>query len=290
MESAECGDVLRWSQTVIDLADSDPPKGNLFFGSPRALAFATRAMARCFLGRPGWRDDQRQGLTMTRSADPLWHATVVAYVYGGISFGVLRPDDSVLHEIEEALWIAERSADDLAVALARWTLGVALVHHQTAAERDRGEKLLAEVGELYRRRRRNLCDLPIVNVYLAREKASRGDRDEALPLLRAAVDHLFRDGQLLMWGVPATGVLVEALLDHGADDDVVEAEAAIERLASAPAEDRLVMRDIWLLRLHALVARARGDEASYRDYRDRYRELATSLGFEGHMAWAEAMP
>ena len=33
-----------------------------------------------------------------------------------------------------------------------------------------------------------------------------------------------------------------------------------------------------------------GDEAAYRDYRDRYRDMATSLGFEGHMAWAEAMP
>ena len=37
-------------------------------------------------------------------------------------------------------------------------------------------------------------------------------------------------------------------------------------------------------------ARADGDEAAYRDYRDRYRALATSLGFEGHMKWAEAMP
>ena len=25
-----------------------------------------------------------------------------------------------------------------------------------------------------------------------------------------------------------------------------------------------------------------------RDYRDRYRALATSLGFKGHMKWAEA--
>jgi hypothetical protein len=26
------------------------------------------------------------------------------------------------------------------------------------------------------------------------------------------------------------------------------------------------------------------------DYRDRYRAMATALGFEGHIAWAEAMP
>ena len=30
-------------------------------------------------------------------------------------------------------------------------------------------------------------------------------------------------------------------------------------------------------------------EASYRDYRDRYRAMAKTLGFEGHIAWAEAM-
>jgi adenylate cyclase len=51
-----------------------------------------------------------------------------------------------------------------------------------------------------------------------------------------------------------------------------------------------VRREIWLLRLRALLARARGDEAAYRDYRDRYRAMATSVGFEGHMKWAEAMP
>ena len=108
--------------------------------------------------------------------------------------------------------------------------------------------------------------------------------------MRAAADHLFREGQLLAWGIPVTGVLVETLLDRGADSDVAEAEAAIERLAAAPADEGLVMRDIWLLRLRALLARARGDEAAYRDYRDRYRAMATSLGFEGHMRWAEAMP
>ena len=40
----------------------------------------------------------------------------------------------------------------------------------------------------------------------------------------------------------------------------------------------------------ALLAKAHGDESGYRDYRDRYRAMATSLGFERHMAWAEAMP
>jgi hypothetical protein len=107
--------------------------------------------------------------------------------------------------------------------------------------------------------------------------------------MRTAVDHLFREGQLLGWGLPATGVLVETLLDHGADGDLVEAEAAIERLAAAPTDDRLAGRDILLLRLRALLARARGDAEVYNQLRDRYRDMATSLGFEGHIAWAETM-
>ena len=50
------------------------------------------------------------------------------------------------------------------------------------------------------------------------------------------------------------------------------------------------MRDIWLFRLHALLARDHSDAAAYVHLRDRYPDMATSLGFEGHMKWAEAMP
>jgi hypothetical protein len=83
---------------------------------------------------------------------------------------------------------------------------------------------------------------------------------------------------------------VETLLDRGAERDLVEAEAAIERLAAAPTDDALLVRDVLLLRLRALLARAHGDAAAYADFWDRYRDMATSLGFEGHMKWAEAMP
>ena len=289
-ESAEFNDVLRWSQRVIDLADGDPSKGNFLFGSPLALAFTTRAVARYCLGRDGWRDDTEHGLAMARSADPMSYASVVAYVYvPGISSGVLRSDDSAMHEIEDALRIAERSGDDIALTSARMTLGVALVHRQTAAERDRGHKLLTEVSEVMVRRAHNLGELPIVKVCVARERARNGELDDAISLMRAAVDHLVRQGQLLLWGVPATGVLVETLLDRGAESDVAEAEAAIERLTAAPADEDPWVRDIWLLRLRVLLARARGDDTAYRDYRDRYRDMAKTLGFEGHMKWAEAM-
>ena len=282
--------MLRWSQRVIDLADGDPSKGNFIFGSPLALPLrrgygpvlpGSSRMARRPAARPG-HGPQRRPHVLRRGR----HLRLLR----GIPYGVLRPDDSAVREIEDALRNAERSGDDLAFALARLTLGVALVHRPPAAERDRGQKLLAEVSDVFLRRGQHLGDLPIGEVYVARERARRGDRDEAIPLIRAAVDHLFREGRLLVWGIPATGVLVETLLDRGADGDVAEAEAAITRLADAPADDGLVIREIWLLRLRALLARANGDDTAYRDYRDRYRAMATSLGFEGHMKWAEAMP
>jgi hypothetical protein len=37
------------------------------------------------------------------------------------------------------------------------------------------------------------------------------------------------------------------------------------------------------------LAWAHGDDTAYRDYRDRYRAMAKTLGFEGHIAWAESM-
>ncbi|MGO9506002.1 MAG: ATP-binding protein, partial [Mycobacterium sp.] len=135
MESAEWNDMLRWSQRVIDLADGDPSKGNFIYGSPLALAVASRAIARYHLGRPGWRDDLRHGLDLARSADPTSYATVVAYVYFvGVAVGVLRPDDSAMREIEVALELVEPSGYDHAWTVARMTLGLALVHRPTDTE------------------------------------------------------------------------------------------------------------------------------------------------------------
>ena len=56
-----------------------------------------------------------------------------------------------------------------------------------------------------------------------------------------------------------------------------------------PTEPGFVLHELPLLRLRALLARAHGDDTAYRDYRGRYRDMARTLGFEGHMKWAEAM-
>jgi hypothetical protein len=289
--TGEWAEMHRLSQKVIDLADGDPTKGNFLFGSPLALAFAQRGTARWALGRPGWRDDLQRGVAMAHGADSLSYVTVVSYVYTtGIPAGALRPDDSAVGEIEAALVIAQPSGDNLQLGVAWLTLGLALVHRHTDDERDRGQQLLAEVREVFLRGGHFLCDIPMLDVYVAREQARRGDRDRAIPLMRAAVDHLMLGGQALSWGVLTTGVLVETLLDRGTESDVTEAEAAIERVATEPADGHLAMRETWLQRMRALLARAQGDVEAYTHFRDHYREMARTLGFEGHIAWAEEMP
>ena len=130
-------DVLRWSQRVIDLADGDPAKGNFIIGSPLAVALATRAIARYALGRPGWRDDYRTAwpwpAAPTPCPTPGSSPTSTSCEY---RLACCWPDDRAVREIEDALRIAERSGDDLALAYARMTLGLALVHRPTDAERE----------------------------------------------------------------------------------------------------------------------------------------------------------
>ena len=125
LHTGEIAEALRWSQTVIDLADREPAKaanGNpiIDWPLPAALAFAlaTRGSARCALGDRGWRSDLDQAVAKARSIGPLTYGVVIVYSYGrAISTGVLLADDAALRDIEEALALAERSSEDLALGL-----------------------------------------------------------------------------------------------------------------------------------------------------------------------------
>ena len=106
--------------------------------------------------------------------------------------------------------------------------------------------------------------IPVTELLVARERARCGDRDEAIAKIRDAASHLHRAGQH-GWSVFSAGVLVEALLDRGAEGDLAEAQDAIDQLANLRTDEVWAIRDIWLLRLRALMAGARGDDAVYRD-------------------------
>jgi class 3 adenylate cyclase len=287
--AGEFATILRWSQTIVDLAAGDPAKGAGFgIGSPLAIASAWRGTARWWLGRPGWRQDLHDAVAMARRSNPETLAGAVAWTYGfAMQYGVLRADDAVVRASEDAVRTAQRASSDRAMGLAAYTLAVGLLNQDAAADRHRGLELMMQARDIWLRKRA-LFLIPVTDVWAARETARRGDRDAAIGVMRQAVGELRQAGNVF-YGVWGTGVLVETLLERGTEGDLAEAQQEFVRLANLWADDGSAMREITLLRLRTLLAGARGDDVAYPELVSRYRAIAESLGFEGHIDWAEAM-
>jgi adenylate cyclase len=289
LETGRFSTALTIAQRVIDLAGGDLVKGQILTVSPLTTAIAYRGLSRCLMGLPGWEDDFERAIAAADAIDPamrsgvLWTVRMVP-----IANGVLPTDEAALRRTSEILTAAEQFGDNLVLTMARTTRGITAVY-QEGPEREAGYKLLGEFLEPSVHNRYFGNNLLVVQVHIAREKAHLGDLDGAIELVRTALDGLMAK-DAAQWIARATAVLVESLLRRGSDADLREAQAAIERLAAYPTEPGLVLHDIWLLRLRALAAQAQGDETTYRELRDSYRKMAVELGFEGHMAWAEAMP
>ncbi len=290
-DSGEFGQVLRWTQTVIDLAEGDPTKGAGFgFGSPLAAALAWRGVARWWLGRPGWRRDLDDAAAMARTSDPTTLAMVVNWTHGlAISHGVIRADDTSLHVIEEAAHTAAGTADP-PVSVIKYALAVALLNRDAVADRRRGLEIMMQAHDMWLHEPVPFL-IPLGELWIGREEARGGDYDAAIPIMRKAVDDLHR-AERPFFGVLGIRLLVETLLERGSAGDQAEAHDAMEwlaNLASAGPDQAPAMCEITLLRLRALLARARGGDDAYPDLVHRYRVLAESLGFDGHIAWAETM-
>ena len=290
-ETGEMSALLRVAENMIDIAGGDPVKsGNIMgLGSPMAAALAARGFARCRLGRPGWRNDLDEASELGKNLDPLSRALIIAYKwFHTISIGALRAGDDVVREIDEAAKMVQRFSDDVAVGMTASTLGLVLVHRDFRPDIERGMDVLAGVVEMCQHERFYRSELPLADLYAGWARAKLGDIDAGIPVMRDAVDRMFEAGQFA-WCIAASGILIETLLKRGTDADVCESEAAIERLAQTVVDD-VPVQDVWLLRMRALLASAHGDNTAYREYRDRYRDMAKTLGFEGHIEWAGAMP
>ena len=285
----EFGEMLRWSQTVIDLAAGDPAKGAGFgVGSPLAVGLVFRGVARWWFGRPGWRQDLNDAVATARLSNPTTLAGVLTWTYSlAIYNGVLRSDDSTVHAIEEAVQSAEGTSDDTSLMLVKYTLGVALLSRDATTDRQRGMELMLLARD-WQLRERFLSMLPIVEMWVARERAGRGDRDGAIPVMREVVGHMHQ-AEHLGWVGWSTSLFVETLLDGGAERDFAEAQEEIDRLANLPAIDDSAIGEITVLRLRALLAQARGEDIAHRELVIRYLAMAKTFAFEGHTNWAEAM-
>jgi adenylate cyclase len=285
--TGEMTDVARLSQQIIDLAGNDATKGNLIIGSPLATGWMFKGLARGSFGDLGWRDDVERGMAIAKATDPFTWGALSVFKYGCLMTGMLPSDGAALKETAEILAIAERSGDDFTLAGSRYSRGLALVH-QDGPERGEGYALLALAREAAVEERFTMAAIPIIDTESAAEKLRTGDFDDAIELTRPLTEGF------LTWGVGSFGgaavtVLVESLLRRGGDADVHEAQATVDRLAELPREPGSVFPHLYVPRLRALLSRTHGDEAGYRKFVKLYRDTANTLGFEGHIAWAEAM-
>ena len=288
-EAREAYQLAQWS---TDLVGSNPVKARTnTIGSPLAVLLLYRGLAGCGLGSHDWRNDIRSGIAMQRSVDakgPVLPSLISVALVCGVLSGALLADDVAVQETAEAVRIAEEGGDDVVLEIARIAQGMVLSRHATAAEREAALELLRRARDA-QVRRRNLLSATMADVRIVELTAEAGEVQGAIESGRSIVDQLFGNGEMFMRGA-ATAALVESLLRRGSDSDMQEAAAAIDRLAGMPVDPGFVLNEIQLLRMRALLAKAHGDEAAYRDFRDRYRDKARTLGFEGHIEWAEAMP
>lgn len=241
------------------------------------------------MGDPEWISDFDETLSLSRQAgDPMVHAVSLLYKYAvGLPNGCLMADDADLRKTGEALALAERYGDDFAVTSAKFARGLVLAHirgPQCAEALD----LLAYAAEAARREIFTMWILPIIDFEVAKKKACTGDLDGAIEMARALVDAEFAVGQLIS-RAPAVSLLVDFLIDRATEDDLREAQAAVDRLSADPTEPGVVINEMALLRGRAQLARAHGDTDTFQRIVRECREKATAYGFEGHLAMADAM-
>ena len=288
-EAGEMIEALRLADRLIDLADGDPTKGNLILGSPLSTAIAMRGHVKMCLGMREWQDDAATSIAMAAPLDSTSYVFALLWKYvASIPFGALPPDATAMSETAEALQIAERSSDDFILGMGRLSRGLALVSRD-GPQREAGLDLFTQARDAAVMEQFSLSALTIVDPEFAMEKARTGDLDGAIEMVRAVVDGAYESGDMI-WRGRATNVLVELLVRRGSAGDQREAQAAIDRLAAVPTDPGFVLHELPLLRSRALLARAHGDTEANAHLRDRYREMAKTLGYEGHIAWSEAMP
>ncbi|WP_253867828.1 adenylate/guanylate cyclase domain-containing protein [Mycobacterium sp. GA-1285] len=255
-----------------------------------ATALIWGSVAKCVLGESDWLQSARRSAALEREVHPV--RTLLVFIIGiCYSFGMhtkaIVPDDRTVADTEEAVRKGREIGDVLALATACSALGLVLTSQATEAERRRGLEALRESCELYEP---NSIFAPAVGarVRIAEIPAALGDLDDAIEDLRSIVNTLVRNEEKL-FSVEATAVLVESLLRRGGADDLREAAEHVDRFAGMPTEPGVAINEIQLLRMRARLAEAQGDAGAFRDLVERYRALAVSLGFKGHIQLADAM-
>jgi len=182
-ETGEIVELSQMAERVIDLADDDPAKGNLFFGSPLSLALAMRGVVNMCQGRAGWKADLDDAIALARAHDPLTRIVASLHKYAQIGLGTLRADSQALSDTAESLAIAEHSGDDFVLSHARLARGITLAA-QAGADREAGVDHLRRLQwlkhyVLQRNAREVIFEIAAVDVDLAAPRSHANARNRS---------------------------------------------------------------------------------------------------------------
>jgi adenylate cyclase len=278
-QAGEMIEALRLSDRLIDLADGDPTKGDLIFGSPLSTAIAMRGHVKMCLGMRGWLDDAATSIAMAAPLDATSYVFALLWKYvASIPFGALPADATAMRETAEALRIAESSSDDFVLGMGRLSRGLVMVCRD-GPQREAGLDLFTQARAMAVAERFSLSALTIVDPEFALEETRVGDVDGAIELVRGVVGGAYESGDMI-WRGRATEVLVQLLVQRGSSGDHSEAQAAIDQLAAVPTDPGFVLHELPLLRSRALLARADGDEGTYRKFLEQHSARAAAAGFD----------
>ena len=280
--------VAQWAIEMIEVTGAEDKAEAA--GHPLAMMLLWGAVASCSVGNPGWRHDMRRAIDLERTLAP--EGALLLFLIGvGYTFlthmEALVPDERAMEELSEAVRGAQEIGDDLALGTAYLARGLVLSRCSADAERRLGLEALRSAHEIFEQRA-ILTPATMAEIQIAEMTAAYGDVQQAIEDARSIVNQLVENDEGFVRAA-AIAVLVQSLIQRGSDADLVDAADEIERLAAVPTDPGFVLNEIQLLRMRAMLAKAHGDDAAYRDYADRYRDMAKSLGFEGHMAIAETM-
>ena len=262
--------------------------GKYMIESPLTLAYTFRAAARMLTGVDGWKQDMLRVTDEVRGFTPIGESVMLIWRYGvGVAAGAFRTDAVAVRETAEMMERAAQTADDVNVEAARFLHAIALVQ-QDGPARSHGLTILSQARQMAVEHRSIVGFIAMIDAELGREELRTGDIDKAIERLALGVrgcdvagsDPHARAGR---------GVSRRSVVSPGRGRRHLSCAGRHRTTRCGADEERWCLYELPLWRTRALVARAQGDDANYRRYRDRYRARAHELGFEGHIDTADAM-
>lgn len=251
----------------------------------RAVAHAVGGLTEVCLGRYDHGIEMlRRATELARAMPPVLFSAVL--LYWGILAGMgLHVADDLVDEMSGALERAESFGDRFGIIAAQWTYGTLLL--STDPDR-RG----AAIGLLERARAGILTHkiqnfaMAVIEPQLGLDWARRGRREEAIEMLRARVALHRCDATLFHYPGPAEA-LCELLIARDGPGDLREAEDLLEFWGEhTPGTAPM---DLWMLRVRALLAAARGHSQEYRTLSYSYLVACETVPAGGRLGEARRM-